>query len=99
MLAAVVMNGSNLSPTDPNHTGHGAVVVLGRKGKTFHVTAEYPVGRIPEGVAFTADGKYLVVQCHADRELWIFAVKHGRLKDTGRRVPVPGMPSSLRASP
>jgi DNA-binding beta-propeller fold protein YncE len=99
LLAAVVMNGSNLAASDPNHTSRGAVVLLARNGKTFRVTEEHPVGRIPEGVAFTSDGKYLVVQCHPDRELWIFSVQRGRLKDTGQRIKVPGMPSSLRASP
>jgi len=98
LLAAVVMNGSNLGPSNPNHSTHGALVLLARSGKTFRVVEEHLIGRIPEGVAFTADGKYLVVQCHPDRELWIFAVNRGRLKDTGHRVKVPGMPSSLRAS-
>jgi DNA-binding beta-propeller fold protein YncE len=99
LLAAVVMNGSNLAPADPNHSTHGDVVLLARKGKSFRLVEQYPVGRIPEGVAFTSDGKYLVMQCHPDRELWIFSVKRGRLQDTGERIKVPGMPSSLRASP
>jgi sugar lactone lactonase YvrE len=73
-------------------------VLLARRGKTFRVVGEHPVGRIPEGVAFTSDGKYLIVQCHPDRELWIFSLSRGRVKDTGQRIKVPGMPSSLRAS-
>jgi DNA-binding beta-propeller fold protein YncE len=99
LLAAVVMNGSNLAATDPTHSEHGGVALLARKGKSFQVVEEHRIGRIPEGVAFTSDGKYLVVQCHPDRELWIFAVNGGRLRDTGQRIKVPGMPSSLRASP
>ncbi len=99
LLAAVVMNGSNLVASDPNYSPHGELVILRREDKTFHVTGRHRIGRIPEGVAFTSDGKYLVVQCHPDRELWVFAVKRGRAKDTGHRIPVPGMPSSLRASP
>ena len=93
------MNGSNLGPADPNHSRNGGLVLLARHGRTFRVVDEHSVGRIPEGVAFTSDGKYLVVQCHPDRELWIFSVKGGRLKDSGQRIKVPGMPSSLRASP
>jgi len=99
LLAAVVMNGSNLGASNPNHNTHGALVLLARRGKTFRVVEERPIGRIPEGVAFTSDQKYLVVQCHPDRELWIFSVKRGGLKDTGQRIKVPGMPSSLRAAP
>jgi DNA-binding beta-propeller fold protein YncE len=108
LLAVVVMNGSNLAATDPNHSQHGVLVLLARKGRTFVVVEEHQLGRIPEGVAFTSDGKYLVVQCHPDRELWIFSVKSERLGsrerlkvlvDTKQRIKVPGMPSSLRASP
>ena len=99
LLAVVLMEGSNLGPNDPNRSNYGKLVLLERKGKTFSVVEEHRIGRIPEGVAFTSDGKYLVVQCHPDRELWIFSVKRGRAKDTGQRIKVPGMPSSLRASP
>jgi sugar lactone lactonase YvrE len=93
------MSGSNLPSTDPNYSKHGELVLLKRDGKTYRLAERHPIGRIPEGVAFTSDGKYLVVQCHPDRELWIFSIKGGRAKDTGQRVQVPGMPSSLRASP
>ncbi|HEY0551898.1 MAG TPA: YncE family protein, partial [Verrucomicrobiae bacterium] len=99
LLAVVVMNGSNLASSDSNHGRRGAVVLLARNGRTFRVVEQHAVGRIPEGVAFTSDGKYLIVQCHPDRELWVFSVKQGRLRDTGQRIKVPGMPSSLRASP
>jgi DNA-binding beta-propeller fold protein YncE len=99
MLAAVLMNGSNLAPGDPNRSTNGRLVLLARRGKTFAVVEEHPIGRIPEGVAFTSNGAYLVLQCHPDRELWIFSVTRGRLKDTGQRIKVPGLPSSLRASP
>ena len=99
LLAAVLMSGSNLASTDPNYSKHGELALLRRDGKTYKMVERHPIGRIPEGVAFTSDGKHLVVQCHPDRELWIFAVKGGRAKDTGHRVKVPGMPSSLRASP
>jgi DNA-binding beta-propeller fold protein YncE len=99
LLAVVLMEGSNFGPNDPNRSTHGKLVMLARKGKTFSVVEEHRIGRIPEGVAFTSNGKYLVVQCHPDRELWIFSVNRGRVKDTGQRIKVPGMPSSLRASP
>ena len=99
LLAAVVMNGSNLAPTDPSHTQQGALEILARRGKTFAKIKSLPVGAIPEGVAFTSDGRYLVVQCHPSRELWIFRVRGESVRDTGQRIKTPGMGSSLRASP
>jgi DNA-binding beta-propeller fold protein YncE len=99
LLAVVLMNGSNLPADDPYRTQNGLLVVMARKGNTFVQTQELPIGRIPEGVAFTSDGRYLVVQCHPARELWVFKVDGGRVTDTSHRISVPGFPSSLRAAP
>jgi sugar lactone lactonase YvrE len=73
--------------------------LLARTGRTFQVVQRIAVGRIPEGVAFSPDGRHLVVQCHPDRELWVFAVRGQAVEDAGLRLAVPGMPSSLRAAP
>ena len=82
---------------------NGAPVARGaslrRKGTGFEVCQRLRTGRIPEGVACTRDGRFLVVQCHPDRELRVYAVRGLRVKETGVRVKVPGMPSSLRAVP
>jgi DNA-binding beta-propeller fold protein YncE len=99
LVAAVTMNGSNLATAHPNHSDQGGLILLRRSGSTFVKSQELPIGRIPEGVAFTSDGRHLVVQCHPNRELWIFAVRRNRVRDTGVRIPVGGMPSSLRAGP
>ena len=99
LLAAVVIEGSNQAKDDPRHSDAGALVILTRKDRSFVKTQRLPVGRIPEGVAFTSDGKYLVVQCHPDREMRIFEISGGIVTDTGKRIKVPGMPSSLRAAP
>jgi DNA-binding beta-propeller fold protein YncE len=99
LLAVVVIEGSNQPKDDPRHSDSGALVVLSRKEHSFVKTQRLPVGRIPEGVAFTSDGKYLVVQCHPDRKMRIFQVAGGIVTDTGQRIKVPGMPSSLRAAP
>ena len=98
-LAVVVMNGSNLAADNPHHSAHGALEILRRRGKGFEKVTALPVGPIPEGVAFTADGKYLVVQCHPARELWIFQMRGEKARDTGTRIKLPGNPSSLRAGP
>ncbi len=99
LIAAVVMAGSNLPADDPHRTENGAVVLLSRKGTQVELEQTLPVGPIPEGVAFTSDGEYLLVQSHPSRAIWVFEVKRRRLKDTGLRIEVPGMPSSLRAAP
>ena len=97
LVAVVLMNGSNLAADDPNRTESGIVTLLARRGKTFETVQHLVIGRIPEGVAFTADGQHLVVQCHSSRQLWIFRVAGEKIIDTAHRVDVPGMPSSIRA--
>jgi DNA-binding beta-propeller fold protein YncE len=96
-IAAVCMAGSNLPPGDPHRSDHGSLVILKRDRKGFSVSQRLPTGRIPEGVAFTADGRYIAVQCHPSREIWIYRLRGSRFRDTGHRVVTPGFPSSMRA--
>ncbi|MBT5925357.1 MAG: hypothetical protein HOH33_01925, partial [Verrucomicrobia bacterium] len=64
LIAAVCMSGSNLPEGDPNRTELGSMVILKRTRKGYEVSQRLLTGRIPEGVAFTSDGKYIAVQCH-----------------------------------
>ena len=98
LIAAVCMSGSNLSAHDPNRTEFGSMVILKRTRKGYKVSQRLATGRIPEGVAFTSDGKYLAVQCHPAREIWVYKVRGTKVSDTGHRIKTPGFPSSLRAS-
>jgi DNA-binding beta-propeller fold protein YncE len=99
LAAVVVMEGSNLAVDNPFHSSAGGIELLERRGNTFVARQHVTVGRIPEGVAFASGGKYLLVECHPDRQIWIFRVTgDGLLEDTGQRLAMPGMPSSIRAS-
>ncbi len=98
VLAVVTMNGSNLGPGNPHRSDAGGLYLYRRTTAGFVASQTLETGRIPEGVAFTGDGKYLLVQCHPDRELRIYRVSRNKVKDTGQRVKVPGFPSSLRAA-
>ena len=99
LVAVVVMDGCNLPADHPSHSKSGAVVILQRRGNTFVKQSRIPTGAIPEGVAFTGDGRYLLVQCHPDRQIRMYRVTDGQVEDTGQRIDLPGMPSSLRAAP
>jgi DNA-binding beta-propeller fold protein YncE len=97
LLAAVVMDGSSLAPDDPLRTDKAHLIILERKGKTFVRRQRLDLPPVPSGAVFTGDGRYLVVQCHTDRELRIYAVHGSQVRDTGQRVRVLGNPSSIRA--
>ncbi|GMQ80472.1 MAG: hypothetical protein BMS9Abin04_467 [Planctomycetia bacterium] len=98
LVAAVLMNGSSAPAGDPRRTPNGLLVLLARRGKTYTPVQRVAVGRVPEGVAFTSDGKYLLVQCHPAREIWVLRVSDESVEDTGQRIKTPGFPSSLRAA-
>jgi DNA-binding beta-propeller fold protein YncE len=96
LLAVVLMEGSNVAADDPQRTEHGYLRLWKRAAKSFVKLQELPIARVPEGIAFTSDGRYLVVQEHAARQLSLFEVAADGVRDTGVRITVPGFPSSLR---
>lgn len=98
ILAVVLMNGSNLPADHRDYSKSGGLDIFVRKGQTFQKVQSLKTCAIPEGVAFTSDGKKLVVQGHPSRELWIYSVGTSKV-EAGTRIAVPGRPSSLRASP
>lgn len=96
LIAVVLMEGSNVPADDPQRLEYARLRLFKRDGKSLSRLQELRIGRIPEGVCFTPDGKYLVVQEHAARQLAIYAVMGDTLEDTGERIATPGFPSALR---
>ena len=54
-------------------------------------------GEAGQGVVFTADGQYILAQFNVEKQLAVFAVANGKLKDTGKRLASTGGPSSIRS--
>jgi DNA-binding beta-propeller fold protein YncE len=96
-LIAVLMNGSHLPPSDPARGEQGQIALLERSGGTYVLRDRIAVGRIPEGGVFAPDGRHVVIQVHSEHRLWVLERRGARLKDTGLRIDVPGMPSGMRA--
>ncbi len=96
LVAVVLMEGSNVAADDPQRAEHAWLRLWKREGKSLTKLQEVKIGRIPEGVCFTPDGKYLVVQEHAAKRLTVFAVGADGVKETAVQVPIPGFPSALR---
>ena len=94
----MVMNNSNVGDDDPTRTESGLLMILARRGKTYETVQQVPVGRIVQGAAFTADGKFLLIECYGDRQIWVFRVNGETVQDTGHRIHTPGFPSSIRAA-
>lgn len=52
-----------------------------------------------QGIVFTADSRHVIVQFNVERQLALYAVEGGKLRDTGKRIALSGGPSSLRTLP
>jgi DNA-binding beta-propeller fold protein YncE len=98
VVAVVVHNGSNRATTNPFYNPAGKLVIVRIIGKTFARTAEAPIGRWSQGVAFTPDGKRLLVGNMVEKDYWIFEWDGMTLRDTGQRVRVNGGPAAIRTA-
>jgi DNA-binding beta-propeller fold protein YncE len=98
-IGVQAMDGSNLTPDNPGRHARGKVLLFAiRDGQAVKV-AEAPGGEASQGIVFTADNKYLIVQFNVEKQLALFAVNGGHLRDTGQRIALSGGPSSLRTTP
>jgi WD40 repeat protein len=93
------MAGSNLTANDPGRSKLGKVGLYAiRKGQAVKVN-ELPGGEAAQGVVFSKDSKTIVVQFDVERALAVYAVKNGKLVDTGTRIKLAAGPVSIRSMP
>ena len=97
VAAAIILAGSN-NPQAYFHKKNGSVAVLKIDGKKVTKVGDVEVGGLPEGAAFTPDGKYLIVGNYLDQDLSILKVDGSTITDSGKRFKLPGHPASLRMS-
>jgi DNA-binding beta-propeller fold protein YncE len=74
----------------------GKVAVLRIDGKKVTKVKEIEVGGLPEGVAFSPDGKYAYVGNYTTQDVSILKIDGGNVTDTGKRFALPGHPASMR---
>src|SRR5262249_54436817 len=96
--AVVVMNGSNKSKDTPFYAPHGKLVVYRVEGTKLTPLSAAWIGRWPQGVAFSHDGKTILVQNMVEKEIWVFGWDGTVLKDTGQRIKTHGGPAAIRVA-
>jgi DNA-binding beta-propeller fold protein YncE len=74
----------------------GRIVILGIEGKKVDRLQEITLGGIPESLAFSPDGRLLLVGNLLDQDLAVLQVNGTEVVDTGRRLPLPAQPAALR---
>jgi DNA-binding beta-propeller fold protein YncE len=97
VAVAIILAGSN-NPSAYFYKKNGSVSVLSIDGKKVTKVGDVEVGGLPEGAAFTPDGKYLFVGNYLDQDLSILKVDGATITDTGKRFKLPGHPASMRMS-
>jgi DNA-binding beta-propeller fold protein YncE len=96
IAVSVILAGSNNKPAYFYHR-NGFLAVLHISGKKVRKVAEVEVGGLPEGAAFTPDGKYLYVGNYLDSDLSILRVRRGKITPV-KRFKLPGHPASVGMS-
>ena len=74
----------------------GAVVLLGIADGRVRVQGQAEAGNLPEGVAFSADGRHAFVGNYVDKTLQVYRIEGARITDTGVSLALPGQPASVR---
>jgi DNA-binding beta-propeller fold protein YncE len=84
MVGVVVVNGSNKSPTSPFYNANGKLVLFKVDGTKLSKIAEAPIGQWSQGVAFSADGKTILVQNMVEKDIHAFRLDGDKLQEIAR---------------
>jgi DNA-binding beta-propeller fold protein YncE len=98
-VAVVAMSGSNKAPSSPFYRKNGRVVLFAVDGKKLSKAAEADIGNWSQGVAFSPDGRTLLVQNMVQKDIQVFEMGVFGLRDTGQRSQRKGGPAGIRTAP
>ncbi len=96
IAVAMLLNGNDGPKNAPFYHRNGRVAILKIDGKKVTKVGEVEVGGLPEGAVFSPDGKYLYVGNFLDSDVSILKVDGANVTNTGKRLPLPGHPASMR---
>jgi DNA-binding beta-propeller fold protein YncE len=97
-LAVVASVQASNNPPAWFYHKNGNVTILRIDGQKVTAIKTLDVGRVPEAVAFSPDGRYIYVGNYTDQDFSILKVNGTNVVDTGKRFKVGGHPASARMS-
>jgi WD40 repeat protein len=98
-IAVSSMAGSNLLANDPGRNKLGKVALYAIKDNAATKVNELQGGEAAQGVVFSQDGKTVLVQFDVERAIAVYAIRDGKLVDTGERIKLAAGPVSIRSMP
>jgi len=99
LVAVVTMNGSNKPKVSPFYSPFGRLLLFRLNRGALKLVSDARIGTWPQGAAFSADSKTLLVQSMDERNIMVFSIDEAyRLKDSGQRIPLQGGGAALRTA-
>jgi DNA-binding beta-propeller fold protein YncE len=98
-IAVQSMAGSSLPKDNPGRRDVGKIVLFEIKNGQALQVSEAPSGEASQGVVFTADSQYVLVQMNVEKAIGVYRVNNAKIIDTGKRIQLSGGPTSLRSKP
>jgi DNA-binding beta-propeller fold protein YncE len=97
-VAVVAMSGSNKPQNSPFYRKDGRVVLFNVEGKKLTPAGEADTGNWSQGVAFSRDGRTLLVQNMVQKNIGVYEVTSSGVRDTGQRIGLRGGPAGIRTA-
>ena len=96
-LAVANIDGSTKPANSPFYHDHGTLVVYAVDGQNLRKLAEAPIGRWSQGIAFSKDGRTILVGSMIDHALDVFRWEDGKLI-AGAKLDVGSGPAAIRTA-
>lgn len=98
-LAVGIANGTNRTKDSPFRTEHGKLLLFSLRGGKVTKVGEASTGQNTQGLVFTPNSQYILVQNYVEQEIAAYKVTGNGPTDTGIRVKLKGSPASIRIAP
>jgi DNA-binding beta-propeller fold protein YncE len=98
-IAVSCMAGSNLTTDNAGRNKIGKLLLFEIKDGWATKANEIAGAEAAQGVVFSQDSKQVLLQMDVERAIGVFAVRDGKLVDTGERLKLAAGPVSIRSMP
>jgi len=98
-IAVSSMAGSNLTPDNPGRNKLGRIQLFEIRDGAAVKVSDVAGAEAAQGVVFTQDSRYVLLQMDVERAIGVYAIRDGKLVDTGERIKLAAGPVSIRSMP
>ena len=95
VVAVTTQHGTTKAKDSPYYTAGGKLVLLRLEGTRLTRLAEAPIGMWSQGIAFSRDGRTILVQNMVEKDIQVLRLEGDKLTDTGQRIKVNGGPAGI----